>query len=767
MRITARSILRRCIMASFMGLSLAGIGFAQEVGQPVPAQPPVLPETEVEGTNQPAFVEPFEPFTGDDGGAASPLVGPFFAAPVVGYRAPTSTAGTIADIPLLSFPGTIDVVPRDLINDQEAIRFDDILRNVAGAAPFNDPVRGDRFLLRGMELRATNFRKNGFLDPTSTPRDFANVERVDFLKGPASVIYGANQPSGVVNVVTKKPLDTQFAYGTAQFGSWDFQRYQADVNGYGNEDGTVLYRFNGAYQNNNSFRDFGFDERTFVSPVVTWVVDERTTLTFEAEYYNNRRNFDTGLVAFNNNPFSLPNSRFLGEPTDFAQNHDYRASVFLTHELGECWNLMIGGSTLFYDMETSGTVPVSALPGPFPPANTLVRVRQDVVQNKESNHAVIANLVGEVSGPMFDHQIVIGTEQDWFVADGFVGTFSDPNTAPLLIDPYNPVYNNPAFMGFIPTGLPNPAVAGTFNTSYRQNRHGFYLQDLVSVNDHLDVLGGVRFDIARVEFDRNFAPLIPPTETDTTYYRTSPRVGFVFYPFEERALSLYGVYSQSFDPPAGGARLTTNALEPETGETWEGGVKAEVWDNFTLVANGFYIDKENVTVDQQVVDPNTGIPIPPYFATTQVGRQRSQGFELSAIGQITDPWSVVLNYAYVDTLSQDSANPQFNNTRVRGVPLNSGSLWTRYNLIQDEVHTFGLALGSVYMSDRLGDYLSPLELPGYVRWDTGAFYQRGRFDASLYVENFFDRNYISNSTSAYQVYSGAPVNFRAMAGIVF
>ena len=123
------------------------------------------------------------------------------------------------------------------------------------------------------------------------------------LKGPASVLYGGGQPAGVVNIITKKPLADPYHYLDFQYGSFDLRRTTLDSTGplsCGN--GNLLYRVNLAYEDSNSFRDFGFNHRTFIAPAVTWVMSDRTRVTWEGEYLQDRRRFDTGVVAFGGPP---------------------------------------------------------------------------------------------------------------------------------------------------------------------------------------------------------------------------------------------------------------------------------------------------------------------------------------------------------------------------------------------------------------------------------------------------------------------------------
>ena len=717
---------------------------------------PQLPETEVIG-QQGGDVAPATPGPSE---GRSVLEGSVFASPkATGYEANSSTAGTLIDVPNLSIPGSVDVVTEALQTDQQALEMRDVLRDIGGAVKLGNQQFPDSFNLRGFEVRARDYRKNGFLDPTYTPRDFANVERIEILKGPASVLYGAGQPSGVVNVITKKPLDQSYNNAAFQVGSYGLQRYTIDTTGPMNEGKSLLYRINAAYEDEGSFRDFGYARRTFVAPVVSWALDSDTSLTWEGEYVNDKRMLDTGVAAINNNPAALPISRFLGEPSnDFQHYFDYRQTLMLTHRINEDWSWNFGGYSLFYGGPSSTTYPVYYVGGAIPPLgnDVFLRSRQNIDPWQEQYHSAIANIAGKFEGDVVAHNIVLGTEQGWVISDRFRAVQSsivDPTTL-LAIDGMNPVYDNPNF------GLPNPATPFSFDSTYRENRSGVYVQDLIDVGEHWKVLAGVRYDHVDTTFAREIFSS-PRLSTDQSFDHGSPRLGLVYQPIPEK-LSYYAMWSDSFEPPLSGPRLDPKPLLPELGQTWEGGIKAKPFDNLTLSAAAFYITKQNVTTD--IFNSSS-------FVTTQAGRQRSQGVELDAVGQLTERWNVLANWCYVDTLLNDSENPIFDGQPARGVPHNTINLWTRYNMIQDEQKTFGFALGTVFVGERLGDYIDPalpqFYLPGYTRWDAGLYYQRGRLDTSLYFENVFDTRYYTSSISQYQIFPGAPFNVRAQVGYRF
>ena len=222
--------------------------------------------------------------------------------PKPGYQAESSTAGTVIDVPNIDSPSSVDVVTEPCGDDQQAMQIDDLIRDIGGAVKISDHAVADAFYLRGFEVHARDYRKNGFLDPTYTPRDFANVERIEILKGPASVLYGAGQPSGVGRLdhqETARPGPSTTAASSSAASACSATRSTSRALERGQE--SLLYRINAAYENEDSFRDYGFAERTFVSPSLTWVLDHNTTLTWEGEYVNDRRRLDTGVAAINGN----------------------------------------------------------------------------------------------------------------------------------------------------------------------------------------------------------------------------------------------------------------------------------------------------------------------------------------------------------------------------------------------------------------------------------------------------------------------------------
>lgn len=723
----------------------ATVGFAQDQQAPPANQPEAtLPETVIEGDSQPApapppIPEPFdfptEPTSPFDGTFYSSA---FSAPPAEGYNASTATTGTLFNTPLLSTPMSISVIPSDLIRDQQAVRMEELIRNIPGASYDRDNLARDTFLIRGFQLQNTSFRKNGFLDTTYVPRNLANVERIEVLNGPASVLYGAAQPAGTVNFVTKKPLAESLNSVNLQAGSYDFYRATIDSTGPVNSQRNLLYRLNVAYENDNGFRDESYLRRFFIAPVMTWVLSDDTVFTVEGEYQNYQSSFDGGLIAPGGDVGFLPFKRFLGEPRDTRRLEEFKVSAFLDHKFNEDWALRVQANATHYDAPQIRTQPLA-----FIPPSTLIRNISDTAVFSEQNYSFIANIAGRFETGPFEHELVFGHETALFISDLFRSRSSG---ALPPFDVFNPTYLNP-----------ESPLSTSAEFRFYEYRFGFYAQDVISLTERLKLMGGVRYDIVDSFLARSLAFLGPTELTNgENYYRLSPRAGLV-YELIPDGLAAYYSYSQSFTPPGAGARVAdVTPFDPETGELHEAGLKADLFGGrLSLTAAGFHIVRENV------------VALVNFPFSTQIGEVRSQGAEFSATGYLTDRLSLVANYTYTDARQTEDSVASRVGQRFRNVPYNTANLWTRYNVIDNCTHTLGLGLGIVHVGDRTGDLDGTFLLPSFTRFDAGVFYERGPLTAQLYLENVGDTRYFVSSLSDQQVYPGAPITARASIGITY
>ncbi|HEY5312151.1 MAG TPA: TonB-dependent receptor [Pirellulales bacterium] len=760
---------------------------------PLPTNPPApeLPPVNVVAEPQAApSVGPTDEVTGP-----SILNGTIFTSPAVnGYNAPTSTVGTLIDAPNMLFPGTISTITRDVIKDQQVLMMDDLIRDIPSAVKsygVDGVIRPDQFFVRGFEVTSRSWRKDGLLDPTYMPRDPVNIERIDVLSGPSSVLYGAAQPTGTFNVTTKRAQADQFATGGVMTGSYGLQRYTMDVNSWLDADKTWLFRLNGAYQYSNSFRTDVFTEREILAPTLTKVLDDDTQLIWSGEYQHDRFRMDQGIPAINGDPFAVSNNVFTGNPSgDIADYHSYRSTLTFERILNDDWTMRVAEMSLWYNTPSTTTFLDNGTTSAAGLLSSPIIPQDQTVANPfmEQNHDIMETVAGEFDTGGFKHKAVFGAEQDWFITNHDTFTTSSITTPAFgTVSAFGPV--NALGASSFPLVPSTMAPAGSAltsnvfdNPSFRQNRFGFFAQDMIDVTDRLHLTLGGRYDYTTQEYARSdtttlLQPLasVPPlpagTEifsvsnfrTNDTFNQFSPRAGITYDLVPER-MSAYAMYSRSFTPSIGVSNFSGTApLLPEIGNIWEGGIKTKLSDKYMLTTSGYWIKEYNVNVEQ--FNPTPGAALP--FFLTQAGMQRSQGVEANVTGSLTDRLTTISNFGYNDSYIYGVAQPTSDAaplavSRVRGIPHWLGNVWLRYNFVQDKQRTIGTAVGMRYVGSRVGDYASPLILPSYDIWDLGFYYNQGRWNASLLWDNIFNETYAATSLSQYQVIPGTPSNVRLM-----
>ena len=247
-----------------------------------------------------------------------------------GYVVDDGTTATRTDTPLKDVPQSIQVVPQRVIEDQQASDLQETTRNVSGVFQGNTAATVDRFFIRG--FNQVVFLRDGFRDENEQIRETANLERVEVLKGSASVLYGTLEPGGIINLVTKKPLEDPLYSAKLSVGSFNTAEPSIDLGGPLNKDKTFLYRLNVLYENREVFRDFDENvERTFIAPALTWKIGDKTDITFNFEYLNDKRPFDRGIVAIEDGIADIPFERVLGEPDDFNKTESFDTGYLLEH----------------------------------------------------------------------------------------------------------------------------------------------------------------------------------------------------------------------------------------------------------------------------------------------------------------------------------------------------------------------------------------------------------------------------------------------------
>jgi len=644
-----------------------------------------------------------------------------------GYRVPNSSIGTRTDTPLRDSPQSIQVVPQQVLEDQQVNTFNEALQNVPGVIQaFPNYTQFNGFTIRGFNVtdNSGNYLRNGLTYRFgSVGTNFSNIERIEVLRGPASVLFGQGSPGGTINVVTRQPLSDPFYSVEASIGSYDFYRGAIDLSGPLNDSRTALYRLTASYENAGSFIDFINRDNPSVAGVLRFDISDSTTLILDAEYNKINQIYYGGIPAIGtvlpNINGEIPRNRNPGDPDGIYTPEIIRVGYNLEHRFSENWLLR---NAFYYSHNSFRNRNSYFIRSLDPDQRTIQRGIQDSDDNFEA-FDLFTNVVGNFSTGSIQHQLLLGIDLNRF--DYYESEYEGRVGTPL--DLFNPNYSSERF-----------DVLFTGDEDNLTDSLGVYIQDQVRLTDNLILLLGGRFDA----FEQTRRDFLNDTEQSQSGDAFSPRVGIVYQPIPP--ISLYASYSRSFTPTIGRS-ITGEQFAPGRGTQYEIGVKADINDNLSATLALYDLTRSNVLT----ADPDN-----PGFSV-QTGEQNSRGVELNIAGEILPGWNIIAGYAYTDArVTKDNAIEIGN--RLNNVPEHSFSLWTSYELQEGDLQGLGFGLGLFFIGDRQGDLANTFSLPSYLRTDAAIFYKRGQFRAALNIRNLFNIEYFEAATSRLRVYPAEP-----------
>lgn len=687
--------------------------------EPAPQQPaaqePETPQAEQEPANQTPQQEP--PAPSDD---AIELV---VTGEEDGYRVPDATTGSRLDIPLIETPASIGVITEEFIEDKAPRRVEDLAPYISGVTGGNVGQGGlfTDFQIRGFSTGSQVY-VNGLRDNfRSLIRDFANIERIEILKGFSSLLYGTGSPGGVVNYITKKPQATPGYKFSADIGSFNFYRGEVDLTGPLTDDKNVLYRLILAYQDSDYFVDNVEDNRIFVAPSVTLSTGEGGSLTIEGEYYRQDKDFNTGAKFFNGQFFY---DRSYTDPRNSQIYDHYRIAAYLDQPISKDWSLNLSGQYFNTQREANPIFVALGFEG-----DTLTRFYRTIFDDYNQY-----NLRGEITGNFnigaTEHKLLAGVEYNKYssrfngVNAGFFGS----------IDVANPTFDVP-----IPTGLTNRTV------DFSDSNWGVYIQDFIKFGQ-FRLLAGLRYG----GFENINGGV---TQQEDNYI--SPSVGLV-YSLTDSA-SVYASFSQSTEPQSG--LLSDGGFaEPRKATQYEVGAKVNLLnDRLSVTAALFQLEQTNIAES----DPSN-----PDFSIL-VGDIRSRGFELDVTGKVSENLSLIAAYTYLDTEITTSVVPGQEGNRPINTPEHSVGLYGKYDFTEGSLRGLSLGTGLVYVGERQGDNENSFELPSYVRVDLGAAYKINNLTFRLGIENLFDIRYAAGSNNRANITQGSPFAITGSVSVEF
>jgi iron complex outermembrane receptor protein len=625
-----------------------------------------------------------------------------------GYRVPNTSVGTRTDTPLRDIPQSIQVVPRQVIEDRNPDSVIEATETVSGVVydgGFADAPTGS-VVIRGF-AQPQQFR-NGFRDTDRTGlTGLGTVEQIEVLKGPASVLYGAVEPGGIINVVTRQPSSDPAYTLNFEAGNRNLYQPSVDLTGPINKDKSVLYRFIAGYQSSDSFQEFAKSDILTIAPSIAINFSDRTSLNLFYEYVDYSGNPPEDYSFLFSDGSRPPRDFFLGYPSfSFRNITTQKFGYSFKHEFSDNWQIRHNFSAAISDGKSSTTFPVALID------DSILELGVDESEFTRDTYYGNIDIIGKFNTGSVSHQLLIGFDINR-IEDSFA--FSE-GTVPNL-DIFNPNYDVPRPTDFVPA-----FSDANFTTGY-----GLYFQDQINIFKNLKLLVGGRFDWISQRTE-----VVGETPQEQNNSAFSPRVGLVYQPSD--TVALYASYSRSFQPTFG-SNLNGEAFKPARGTQYEVGAKADFLDgklSATLAA--YQLTRSNITTP----DPND-----PNFSI-QVGEQRSRGIELDITGRILPGWNVTASYAYTDAeITEDNVFAEGN--RLTNVPTHQASLWTTYEIQGGDLKGLGFGLGLFYVGERQGDLDNSFALSDYLRTDFSLFYRRDRFKVALNFRNLFNTDYFRAS----------------------
>ena len=649
-----------------------------------------------------------------------------------GYAEPNATTATRTETPLIEIPQSIQVIPAAVLADQQVIRLSDALRNVPGVVPGNNFGGGlDIFTIRGFEGAA--ILRDGFRTSESANigqgglQETANLERIEVLRGPASILYGNVEPGGIINLVTKQPLDTPFAEVTTQIGSYGLFRPTLDVTGPLDAEGNIRYRLNAAYERADGFRDYDTEiDRVFIAPVIAIDLGDRTDLTLNLEYFNDQRPYDKGIPPIGDELADVPLDTIIGEPDDFFRTQSTRVGYRLEHRFSETWQLRHRFRYTDSSSVSRRTQLEEILGGLNEATGDITRLYYFSDSDLDS-YEFQTEVIGEFATGSINHTLLAGIDVFFDDSDFFVANDLAPPVN--LFDPEIGVVPRPDL----------PLTFTTTDTTASRNRVGLLLQNQIELLPEVTLLLGGRVDFfnqsttaAAVSIPGIFET--PARDNEQSQTAFTPRVGIVYQPTPE--LALYASYSRSFEPNLLTATtLEGEFLDPEEGEQFEVGLKTELFDGQLAATLSFFdISRTNVAA----ADPNSINSVVP------IGEQTSRGMEFNVTGEILPGWNILAGLSLLDAEIEESVNFAAGATPPN-VPETAASLWTTYEIQSGDLAGLGFGLGLYYVGERQGDNENTFTMDEYLRTDAAIYYRQEDVRLGLNFRNLFDINYFEST----------------------
>jgi iron complex outermembrane receptor protein len=635
----------------------------------------------------------------------------------------------IARMPLknLENPQVYNVVPKELLQDQVIVSYNDVLKNVTGVS--QSLVNGSNsWNLRGFST--SSYLRNGLQDYKGNSIEIANIERIEVLKGPSATLFGSSLTSfgGLLNRVTKKPYETFNGEVSYTLGGFGLSRVTADFNTPLNKEKDLLLRTNVAYHDEGSFQDAGFTKRFFIAPSLLYKVNDRFTVTLDAEVYSQKANDFNRLFPQASFTKTNPRDLSINWKRSYSNNDLYLTTPSVSlygaaqYRISEQWT----SQTTFSHTNSSiqgyyswnsilGDTAVSRNPG-----------YEHVLYNYTE---VQQNFNGDFKIGQLRNRVVLGL--DYLNGNTNSTTVSYYGFDQVKIAGHDPKYNE-LTLPALQQALANLPYA---KTRSQQSVYSAYVSDVLNITPDLLVMASLRVD----HFVNNGTYNANLDTTTGKYNQTalSPKLGLV-YQLVPQHLSVFGNYMNGFsnNAPAQQPDGQFRTFKPSHANQWETGVKLDFFNGKLNSTLSYYHIKVDDVIHASFDPSQVGYSV-------QDGGKLSKGYEAEIIANPIKGLNIIAGYAYNDIYTINTNHDADGLHQWTG-PAQMANLWISYHLFNTALKGLGLGIGGNYngkayitQSRAAGEFY----LPSYTVLNAVLSYERAVYRISMKMDNLANEVY--------------------------
>lgn len=630
----------------------------------------------------------------------------------------------------LENPMTVNILSHDMLEQLDINNIEDAAKNITGVYSINTYGGFQFFNIRGFEnfvVLYDGIRDERHNITQSAPiANFANVERIEVLKGPSGDMFGHSALGAILNIIRKKPTST--LQGNAKFTFGSYKTFGATVGVGGPVTDKLRYRFDFGTTNTDGWKDV--EEKTNnMSAVVEYLPTSKDTFEFMFQYNKDDYGADTGVPAYDNGkPYEWLNPKTnFADPTDYIKNEKKEYSLRYTHKFNSSTVLRnvfsyFDDSIDYLMDEVIFTNEAKKTFARFNGAYHFNHVTRPIVNQ--------ADLTFKFNTGKITHKSIVGGSFTYLDRKSYYGNVgTDLNDLGKDISIYSLVGN------VIPKTLTDPKAA---KASVEETVVGLYFQDWISISERLKFLVGLRYDIFSGDYKSKSKPDIISDDFNNFTYR-----GAISYEPVKNFMTVYASASKFFKPSRTHHSSKTDAMfEPEKGFQVESGIKLEKKNLLNLTLSGYYIEKNHFTVG--------------HTSQSQVGKATSRGFEIDGDVKIVEGLYLKAGYSFTDAYFAKQDDPAISYLKGNPTPWTPKHLlntWLNYEFTNSELKGLGIGLGAYYTAKTYQNELHQQYLPAYTLLNASIYYRaKNNIRIGLNIENLADTLYYNSSLSSNDLY---------------